>query len=200
MCTILDRPKNRAENNFSKEGNSFHFLKNLCEIYSKLPKSCNCSTPPGVTFTPPGVLFAPAGVEISRPPDGPRRLNSSPCHALRSPSRLPRMRIRCASSSYLEPSANEPAKPSRALENAADAPPPPLTHRHLRPPTVDPAELATPNSALRGCRARPTRSYALRKPIATPRQPRTTRVRGVRPTVSVTVSARQTVERIASTL
>ena len=55
-----------------------------------------------------------------------RRLNFSPCHALRSPSRLPRMRIRCASSSYLDPSANEPAKPSRALENAADAPPPPL--------------------------------------------------------------------------
>ena len=36
--TILDRPKNRAENNFSKEGKSFHFLKNLCEIYPKLPK------------------------------------------------------------------------------------------------------------------------------------------------------------------
>ena len=67
-----------------------------------------------------------------------------------------------------------------------------VRYRSTVPSPTDPAELATPNSALRGCRARPTRSYALRKPIATPRQPRTTRVRAVRPTVSVTVSARQT--------
>ena len=86
-------------------------------------QSCNFFIPPGVTFTPPGVPFTPAGVENLTTA---RRLNFSPCHALRSPSRLPRMRIRCASSSYLDPSANEPAKPSRALENAADAPPPPL--------------------------------------------------------------------------
>ena len=37
-CTILDRPKNLAENNFSKEGKSFHFLKNSCETYPNLPK------------------------------------------------------------------------------------------------------------------------------------------------------------------
>ena len=30
--TILDRPKKRAESNFSKEGKSFHVLKNVCEI------------------------------------------------------------------------------------------------------------------------------------------------------------------------
>lgn len=38
VCTILDRPKNLPENIFSKEGKSFHILKNLCEIYPKLPK------------------------------------------------------------------------------------------------------------------------------------------------------------------
>ena len=74
-------------------------------------------------FHPAGGNFYPAGVKNLTTA---RRLNFSPCHALRSPSRLPRTRIRCASSSYLDPSANEPAKPSRALKIAADAPPPPL--------------------------------------------------------------------------
>ena len=80
--------------------------------------------------------------------------------------------------------------PSRRVPSKL--PPTRLRHRSTTPSPTDPAELATPNSALRGCRARPTRSYALLKPIATPRQPRTTRVRAVRPAVSVTVSARQT--------
>ena len=94
-------------------------MRNLPET----SQSCNFSIPPGVTFTPPGVPFTPAGVENLTTA---RRLNFSPCHALRSPSRLPRMRIRCVSSSYLDPSTNEPAEPSRALKIAADAPPSPL--------------------------------------------------------------------------
>ena len=97
-------------------------MQNLLET----SQSCNFSIPPGVRFTPPGIPFIHPRRGKNRNLTTARRLNFTPCHALRSPSRLPRMRIRCVSSSYLEPSANEPAKPSRALKIAADAPPPPL--------------------------------------------------------------------------
>ena len=113
------------------------FSEKLVRNLPETSQSCNFSTPPGVTFTPPGVPFTPAGVKNLTTA---RRLNFTPCHALRSPSRLPRMRIRCASSSYLDPSANEPAEPSRALKIAADAPPPPLkgTFAHLLPSPSSP--------------------------------------------------------------
>ena len=162
-------------------------MRNLPET----SQSCNFSIPPGVTFTRTGGTFHTRRGEksddrptaqllpVSRPP---LPFAAAPyAHSMRLVE-LPR--------SIRKRTRQAVACPQHCRRRAS------VRHRSRAPSPTDPAELATPNSALRGCRARPTRSYALRKPIATPRQPRTTRVRAVRPAVSVTVSARQTPRHI----
>ena len=154
-------------------------MRNLLEP----SQSCNFSIPPGVSFTPPGVPFTPAGVE-NRPTAQLLPLSRPPLPFAAAPH-AHSMRLVELPRSVRKRTRQAAACPQQCHRHAS------ATAHSTAPSPTDPAELATPNSALRGCRARPTRFYALSKPIATPRQPRTTRDSAVRPTVSVTVSARQ---------
>ena len=64
-----------------------------------------------------------------------RRLNSSPCHALRSPSRLPRMRIRCVSLVELPRSMHKRTRRAVACPQNCRRHASATAQRYLRPPT-----------------------------------------------------------------